>query len=541
MSVITGTTRSVENLNKFFGGALSLLLILICLVLPVPPPCRAADLLERYQFASNIELACPLPNELKVEDVKIQNVVRLSYICVNEEDSPVQKNVSQGKVVWKTNNLTLQSASIIDNMGDSFMPLNYSGQIMNPPLEGTIPPHSMYNLSLIMVFMPGALYEDSFKAWEFGTVLSSALFTEASITLPIDFSVPFYAAGAERTRDQNHKVFAWNNSLQLTLNISAVFLPFLYNPETFFLNFSMDISSVFPVFAGTTVIITQEFRSLSEYNGLRVRQIFELSVLFPSSGNETRVVSVYDVDGPCAKLPNSLSEINYTNCGTYYPDYKNREVFVYPRARIHENYYDYTVSVTFDLGKEIPSNATSRLLWPYDCVWNSTINLKASGDWEVNLTQNTIVEVWLPQGTQPYEKTDYTIYYDVGEGRYLVRFVNASSEWTTGTWEIDFRIVRLYNFFLTEAASIVLLVLAIILMFFLRKRQLRNAFRRIFSHFIPSLTGFGLIVAEYVIAGDWFWNIMTQKIILTVLLAVQVVLTLVVLALAQKWKFGQQA
>lgn len=518
---------------------LSLLLILAGLALSASTPCKAANQSEKYQFVSEIDLAAPLPSEMKVEDVKIQNVVRMSYIYVNEEDSPVPMNISQGKVVWKQVNLTVQSASIIDNLGESFTPLNYSDYIMNPPLEGAIQPHSMYNLSLVIVLMPGALYVDSYEAWEFGTTLDSALPTEASIILPINFSVPFSATGSEQSRDQNHKIFAWENSPQQRLTIAAVFLPFRYNPSTISLNFSLDISSVFPVFAGMTGTITQEFTSLSEYNGLTVPQIFELPVLFPPSGNDTRVVSVYDVDGSYTQLPEPLSEVNYTNCGTYYPDYKNQEVLVYPRARPTENLYDYVVSVTFDLGKNVPLNTTFGLLWPYECACKSAINLKTSGDWEVNLTQDTIVEFWLPQGTQPYENSNYSIHYDSEDGRYSVTFVNASSEWKTGTWEIDFSILRLYNLFWTEVASIVILAIVIIVMAVLRKHPLKNAARKIISYVIPLLTAFGPIAAEFYIAGDWFWDIFRQKITFTALLSVQVVLILAVIGLAQKWKFGK--
>jgi hypothetical protein len=143
---------------------------------------------------------------MKVEDVKIQNVVRISYIYVNGEDSPVPMNISQGKVVWKQVNLTVQSASIIDNLGERFTPLNYSNYFMNPQLGGAIAPHSMYNLSLFIVLMPGALYVDSYEAWEFGTTLASALPTEASIILPINFSVPFSTTGSEQFREDRKSV-----------------------------------------------------------------------------------------------------------------------------------------------------------------------------------------------------------------------------------------------------------------------------------------------------------------------------------------------
>jgi hypothetical protein len=531
--------------------ALSLLLILTSLVLSTPTPCSAADLLERYQFASKIELAAPLPSELRVEDVKIQNVVRLSYICVNDEDLPVQKNITEGKVVWKSNNLTIQSASIIDNMGDNFTPLNYSGYIMNPSLEGTIQPHSMYNLSLIMVLMPGAIYVDSLQAWEFGTVLGSALPTEASITLPIDFSVPFYAIGAEYDRDQNQKILTWQNSPPQTINVSAVFLPFLYNPETKSFNFSMDISSVYPVVANIKATVTQEFESLSEYNGLKVPQIFKLPVLFPPSGKNITVVSVYDIDGQCTKLLEPLSEINYANQGTYYPDYKNREVIVYPRVNMFENHYNYAVSVTLNFGNDIPANVTFGPQMPYDCTCRfNVINVSTRGDWKQNLTQNTVVEFQLPQGTQPYQRNDYTIDYE--NGRYSVRFVNASSDLTNGEWEIKFVIIRLQNFFDWELLSIFYLVIMIIAIVVLRfadsaallkskwRLQLGDNTKKGISYLTTLGIGPGLIAYEVTILGDWFWDVITQKITLTVLLVLQVGLTTAVFVLAQKWKFKQQ-
>jgi hypothetical protein len=540
-------SKFLIEVSRGHAIVLSLLIILTGLALSASTPCRAENLLATYQFASNIQLAAPLPNEMKVEDVKIQNTLRLSYITFNNEDSSIQENISQGKLTWQANNLAVQSANIIDDMGDSITPLNFNGSVMNPSIEVMMKPYSMYNLSLIMVLMPGASYVDSLQAWEFGTTLSSAVPVQATITLPSNFSTPFYTVGAEYTKNQNYKVLTWQSQPQQTPNetIGVVFMPFPYNPETISLNFSTDISSVFPILGGTTDTETQEFTSLSEYNGLTVPQIFELPVLFPpTSSNDTRVVSVHDAEGPCTKLPEPLSEVNYTNCGTYYPDYKNQKVLVYPRAKPTENLYDYVVSVTFDLGKLIPFNATFRLLPPYDCIVRSTVNLKPSGDWEVNLTQESIVEFWLPQGTQPYENPNYSIYYDSAKGRYSVRFVNATSEWTTGIGEIDFYVVRLCDFFWTGIVSIALLLVVVVVMAALRKRPLgkrplRNIARKIISkNILPLFTGFAPIVAELAIANDWIWAIFTQKIVLTAVLVAQVVLTIVVIGLAQKWKFG---
>lgn len=535
-------------MKKFFSVgsnshviALLLLFVLICFAFLTPTPCRAANLFEGYQFASKIELAAPLPSEMRVDDVKIQNTLRLSYFFINEEDLPFQKNISQGTVIWKTNNLTVQSANIIDNLGNNSMPLNESGLIMNRYDEVTIQPHSMYNLSLIMVLMQGASYFSPFQAWAFGTDIISEIPVEASITLPSNFSVPFYTAGAEYSKDQYYKVLTWRNTpLQPTLNITAIFLPFPYNPETKSFTFKMDISSIFPVPTDVKATTTQEFESLSEYNGLTVPQIFEMPVLFPASGKDIQVVSVFDTDGQYTKLDDRLSEPNNAYYGTYYVD-NNSEVIVYPRAKLYEDHYDYDVSVTFDFGNEVPINVTFGQLWPYDCssIFN-VVNIKASGDWKLNMTQGTIVEFLLPQGTQPYQRSDYTL--DTGEdGRYIVRFVNASLELTSGIWQIDFYIVRLYNFFWTEVASIVSLTALGIAMAFLRKRHLGNAARKMVSYVIPLFTGPGLIAAEYAIAGDWFWNILTKEKTLTVLLGFQMFLTAVVLFLAQKWKFEEQA
>jgi hypothetical protein len=188
--------------------ALLLLLVLASLSLHIPSSTRAAaDLSEKYQVTSTIELAAPLPpNHITVGDVKIQNVLNMSYICINQEDSPVPWNISQGELTWKSNNLTVQSVSITDNLGGNFTHLNYSNLYMNPPLHGTIPPNFTYVLSMVMVLNPGALYIDANKAWEFGTTLVTNLTAEASIIFPINFSVPYYSSGAAYSRNQYHKI-----------------------------------------------------------------------------------------------------------------------------------------------------------------------------------------------------------------------------------------------------------------------------------------------------------------------------------------------
>lgn len=551
-------SRFVENVKKLLDvgsnssvTAISLLLILISLALSTPTPCRAATLLVRWEFASEIELATPLVGEMKVEDVKIQNVLRYSYICVNEEDSPFPLNVSKRTFLWKSDNLTVQSAIIVDNLGNSFTPLTDNDYIMNSNYEVTIAPHSMYNASLIMVLLPGALYYSSFQAWSFGVYLRSELPVKASITVPTSFSVPFYTVGAEYDRDQNHKILSWQNSPPQALNVTVVFLPFLYNPETKSFNFSMDISAVFPIVANIKATVTQEFGSLSEYNGLKAPQIFKLPVLFPPSGKNVTVLSVYDIDGQCMKLSDPLSEINYVNQGTYYPDYKNREVIVYPRANTYENHYDYAVSVTFDFGNDVPANVTFGPLMPYDCTCKfNVINVSATGDWKQNLTQNIVVEFQLPQGTQPYQNDDYTIDYE--NGRYTVRFVNASSELTSGKWEINFVIIRLQSFFDWEMLSIAYLAIMVTIMVVLHfvhpaallkskwKLQLGDNTKKVISYLTTLGIGPGLIVYEVTILGDWFWDVVTQKTIFTLLLSLQVGLTVAVFVLAQEWKFKQQ-
>lgn len=521
-----------------------LLLVGIGFCLNVPSPCKAANLTEEYQVTSTIELAAPLPSsQITVEDVKIQNVLNMSYICINGEDSPLPWNISEGKLAWKPQNVTVQSATISDNLGDNFPTLNYSNVYVSPQLNGTIPPNSSYVLSMVIVLNPGALYVDAYKAWEFGTTFITNLPLNTTILFPINFSVPYYGSGAAYSRDQYHKILTWNNSQQKPLNISATFLPFLYSPETIFLNFSEDISSVFPIFAGSTATMTEEFTSLAEYNGLSAPHIFGVIIPFPPSGNDTQVESVRDINGTCEKLPFELSDINYAYSGSFYPDYENQEVIIYPRVWVVENRYDYVVSVTFDLSSNSPSNATFGLLWPYDSAVRSTINLKSSGDWQVNLTQYTIVEFWLPQGTEPYSRPDYHIYYDIGTGRYLVRFVNASSEWTTGTWEIDFNITRLFNFFWTGVSSIILLLIALCIMIGFRKHpsnRILKGFAKILisKNIFPLISGFVFVAAELAIANDWTWSILTHKIVFTLILMVQVALTILVIVLGEKLEFG---
>jgi hypothetical protein len=263
---------------------------------------------------------------------------------------------------------------------------------------------------------------------------------------------------------------------------------------------------------------------------------------------------VCDSEGPCAKLPERLSEVNYSNSGKYYPDKVNQVVYVYPRATSTENLYDYIVTVTFDLGKLLPFNATlkDKLLRPYDCISRYTINLKPSGDWELNLTQGTIVQFWLPQGTQPDERPNYKTYYDSAKGRWSVTFVNASSEWTTGIWEIDFSILRLRDLFNWEIISIVYLaiivVLAAVLRFvkpanFLRtnwKLHLGNKTRRSIFYLAALGIGPGLFVYEVTgVLGDWFWDVIPGKTVFTVLLIVQGCLTIAAPILVNKWVWQQ--
>jgi hypothetical protein len=521
------------------GIAFLLLLILSLILLSTTNPCRATNSGKKYEFDSEINLGTSLANQMKVDDVKIQNVLNISYIFVNDEDFDIYRIIPQGDVAWKPENLTVQSASLNDNQGQTFTFINYSGIIMNPELKGWVRAHSIYTLSLIVVMMPGAFYVDQLQAWQFTACVNSSSPVQVRITLPINFSSPFYAPGAECTRDQSHKVYTWHNSLsQQAVNISVVFLPFPYNPETISLNFSTVISSVFPTVGGMTGTVTNEFRSLAFYDGLAVPPIFELSVLFPISYYDTQVVSVYDINGSCVSLPDRLSTIDYTNAGTYYVDPKNGVVIVYPRARTSENLYHYIVGVSFDFGA-LPSNASFGLLWPYDRGYRSTMNLTPSGDWKIDLTHGTLVEFLLPQECEPYESSDYRIYPDHTRGGSLVRFVSTSEEWTTGIWSIQFYIVRLRNVFSIEVSSVVLLIGVIVAMFSFRKRRLASPPKKAISTFLPSITGPGLIAFEFLVAGDWFLNIFGET-TFAVLLSIQIILAVIAYLLAQKWKFYKQ-
>jgi len=520
--------------------AFSLLIVLTGIALSTSPVCKAQNLFERYQFDSKIELAAPLPSEMTVEDVKIQNVLNISYTLINAEDLDVQKTIPVGQLLWDPENLTIQSAKVTDSLGENFPFINYSGIITNPELSGIIPAHGNYTLSLIIVLIPGASYISQFQAWQFAVSINTTLPAQIRITFPSDFSIPFFATGAQFTKDASHKFYTWVNSLsEEMLSASAVFLPFPYNPETKSLKFFWDVPSVFPVPTNIKETTTQEFESLSQYNGLNVPQIFSIPVLFPASGKDIRVVYVFDTDGQYSKLSDPLSEPNNADYGTYYADYINSIVTVYPRARLHGSHYYYDVSVTFSFGNEIPANVSFGVQRPYDgsTIFN-IVNVRPSGDWKLNLTQGTIVEFMLPQGTQPYPSSDYTIGLDEN-GRYIVRFVNASLELTGGTWRIDFYIVRLYSLFWTEVASIAIFVLAIIIVVIFRKYHSQNPVGKMTSYVLPSLSLSGLVGVEYLIAGDLFWNIIPQKIVFTGLLITQVVLY-VMLVVVQKWKFEQK-
>jgi hypothetical protein len=95
--------------------AISLLIMLSSFLLFVPTPCRAENPVESYQFVSEIQLASSLPTEMKVEDVQIQNVVRMSYVCTNEGTSDIPWSINQGRLTWEIGNYTVQSANITDN------------------------------------------------------------------------------------------------------------------------------------------------------------------------------------------------------------------------------------------------------------------------------------------------------------------------------------------------------------------------------------------------------------------------------------------
>ncbi|HVP41479.1 MAG TPA: hypothetical protein VMS95_05970 [Candidatus Krumholzibacteriaceae bacterium] len=250
------------------------------LALSTPVPSRAANLLARMQFVSQIELATPLPSVMKVEDVKIQNILRISFICVNVEDSPAPLNITQGTINWHSGNFTVQFATIVDNLGHQYAPSIYNESVATPSYNVTIEPHSMYNVSLFMVLMPGAFYSSSYQAWFFGTRFGSILPIEASITFPSNFSIPFYTIGANYSIEQNYKVLTWQKPPQQTLNVTAVFLPFPYNPQTISFKYLTDISSIFPVPANSKTTVTQGSESLSEYNGLKSRRYLNSQFYF---------------------------------------------------------------------------------------------------------------------------------------------------------------------------------------------------------------------------------------------------------------------
>jgi hypothetical protein len=301
----------------------------------------------------------------------------------------------------------------------------------------------------------------------------------------------------------------------------------------------MDISSIFPVPTNIKATITHEFESISEYNGLEVPPIFELPVLYPASGEDIQVMSVYDSEGKCNKTLEPFSEPSDTSRGSYFNDLQNRKVIVYPRAKVYENHYEYTVSVTFDFGNNIAANVTFGLLMPYEeAVIFNVLNVSATGDWKQNVTQSITIEFWLPEGTRPYQSNDYTIGNE--DGRYVVRFVDTSSKLESGKWQINFYVVRLYNFFIAEVVLTVTLAVILIVMAVFRKRQLNNTVRRLICYLIPLTTGSGLFAYEFYIIGDWIWNVLTQKLLFTILLLLQACLAVAVFMLAQKWQFGRQ-
>jgi hypothetical protein len=555
-------------MNRFFtvssknrAIAFSIVIMLFYAAFSWPTPSRAENLFVSMQFASKMELAAPLPGELTVADVRILNILRISYLCINDDDSPAQFNVTQGTVMWQLGNLTVQYATVVDNLGNSFSPINNDSYIMNPYHEAVIEPHSMYNLSLIVFLEPGAHYSSSFQAWAFSVHVGSILPVEVSITLPSNFSIPFYTVGANYSRNLDYKVLTWQKPPLKTLNLTAVFLPFLYNPETKSFKYVTDVSKFFPVAGSIKATQVHEFESLSEYNGLKVPQISELPVSFPAAGKDIQVVSVFDTSGKCNSTLEPLSEPTDANRGSYYVDFANHQVIVYPRARIYENHYNYNVSVTFDFGNEPVANITFGQLLPYEgSIVFKIINVTVTGDWKQNITQNTMVEFWLPEEAQPYSSNDYTIAYS--NGRYSVRFVNASSELTSGTWRINFYIVRLYNFFFIASFSILCLVVILftvcILHFgwlyaFLKKVHLENTVRKLalklhlgntLREFIPialSIMAAGpALFYEFNILGDWISDVFTQKPVFTALLLTQLILWATTLVSARKWKFEQE-
>ncbi len=536
-------------MNKFFDGlnrrafAVLLSLIMAGLAISTPIPCKAINLSETMEFASKIQLAAPLPSVMKVEDVKIQNALRISYILVNDEASSIQLNVPQGTLKWQYGNLTLQYASIADSLGNSYAPLAFNGSVMNAQLEVAVEPHTMYNLSLSMILIPGALYDTSYKAWFFGAHLGHILPIEATISLPADFSIPFYSAGAEYRRDQNYTILTWQKPPAQALNVTAVFLPFSYGPETKSLSFKFDLPQIFPIATNTQATMTQEFESTSSYNGLEVPQISEVPILFPSRGKDIQVTAVFDSGGQCNRTFEPISQPADAYRGNYYVDLDNQEVIVYPRALEYENRYEYRVSVTFDFGNDASGNVTYGSLMPYEgrSVFG-ILSLDVTGNWKLNMAQGLIVEFWLPEGTLPYPSNNYTT--DYKDNRYIVRFVNAPSALTSGTWKIDFYIARLKNLYLAETFSIIMLTAILLVMLILHLGRQGTLVKKIrpgttagiLIQFASAVFLGVAIIYEFNTIGDWLSNLITRKPLLVSLLVFQVILTMTVFFFAQKLK-----
>ncbi|HVP41480.1 MAG TPA: hypothetical protein VMS95_05975, partial [Candidatus Krumholzibacteriaceae bacterium] len=213
--------------------------------------------------------------------------------------------------------------------------------------------------------------------------------------------------------------------------------------------------------------------------------------------------------------------------------------------------------MTFDFGSYVPFNVTSGSLLPYEeSATFKIVNITTTGDWKLNLTQGTVVEFLLPEGTLPYRSNDYTIGYE--SGRYTVKFINASSEFTSGTWKINFYNVRLYNFFFIEMASVIFLAAILVIMVMLhfgwigillnkthlgkaiRKRtskfHLGDTARKLILAFLSGVAGPTLILFELTIIGDWFTDLVTKKLIFTGLLILQGVLAATEFILVKNWK-----
>ena len=386
-------------------------------------PCTKAETVNHQETSISVRSAVPITSNLSLNDFRFESLYVVSLIY-SKTTSGTTLRIPESTFKFSHINCSVKDVRIFDNLNNSFQVNDDGATITNKEIEVNIPASFEYNFSLSLtsqteIFFDGVSYVLPVNINPPPDVLT--------IKFPRNYTIRETSPMVPKETTNEFIVLTWQKAPIVTVK----FLPFILQFTLTSTKGTFEIASVFPTKAQVSLTEERTFTVPRKFSVWDITPFISMSYDFPPYIENVEVVKVWDGIGQCNEIHQYVLNPTANEAGTYYVDYKNRVLYVYPRYNYKGEFYQYLIGYEITSSPNVESlQATIIFQEPYmpyrfesSCVMFLT---DSTYDWKIGFTETPTLKFILPEKSE--------VVYDVS-GKPLI---GMETNRPTATYFIDY-------------------------------------------------------------------------------------------------------